>query len=355
MKARSLTSRIFLVLGATLMLTLSATLAWAAVNDYKVRGLVPKGVTLVSRDLSGMTETQARDAMENAVSTPMLRPVTVTGDKKTWTFDPKGVVSIDVESMLNEAYSTRRSATFASRLNSELRGVPLPNDVKPKYAIDSSAVAQWVAQTAVTVNRPSIDSSRTIVKHKYKFKITPAVYGAKVLKTISTRTIVSALSAEAALSSADRSVTLAVVPVKPKVLQSSFKTAIIVSLSQCRIRLYKGDKLVKSYSCAPGRPAFPTPTGDFKINNKQRFAPWINPGSAWAASMPPMIPGGPGNPMGSTKIGIDYPGVFMHGVPPGEYGSIGTHASHGCMRMMPSAVLDLFGRVHIGNPVYIRP
>jgi lipoprotein-anchoring transpeptidase ErfK/SrfK len=58
--------------------------------------------------------------------------------------------------------------------------------------------------------------------------------------------------------------------------------------------------------------------------------------------------------MGTTKIGINYPGVFMHGVPPGEYGSIGTAASHGCMRMMPSAVLDLYGRVKIGDPVFIR-
>jgi lipoprotein-anchoring transpeptidase ErfK/SrfK len=58
--------------------------------------------------------------------------------------------------------------------------------------------------------------------------------------------------------------------------------------------------------------------------------------------------------MGVRKIGIDYPGVFFHGVPAGEFSSIGTHASHGCMRMMPSAVADLFTRVKVGDKVFIR-
>jgi hypothetical protein len=87
------------------MLALSASLAWAAVSDYQVRGLVPKGVTVVGRDLSGMTEAQARSAIENAVATPLLRPVTVTGDRRTWTLDPKGIVSVDVDAMLNAAYT----------------------------------------------------------------------------------------------------------------------------------------------------------------------------------------------------------------------------------------------------------
>ena len=67
--------------------------------------------------------------------------------------------------------------------------------------------------------------------------------------------------------------------IKPKVTESDFKTAIIVSLAQCKIRLYKGAKLVKTYRCAPGRPAFPTPTGDFEVVTKLANAPWINPAS----------------------------------------------------------------------------
>jgi len=353
MKAPSLTSRIFMALGATLMLALSATLAWAVVSDYQVRGLVPAGVSVAGRDLGNMTEAEAREAIEGAVSTPMLRALTVSGDNKSWTLEPEGMVSIDVDSMLDNAYSTRRSATLVSRLDSQFRGTPLTYEIAPEYSVDKQALGAWVSQVATEIDRKPINATRKIIK--YKFKITREVWGAEVDQPTSVETIAEALSAEAALSNSSRSADLAVNALKPKVLASKFKTAIIVSLSQCKIRLYKGDKLVKVYRCAPGRPGFPTPTGDFKINYKGRYAAWYNPGSAWAKDMPAVIPGGPNNPMGTTKIGIDYSGVFMHGVPASEYSSIGTHASHGCMRMMPADVLDLYGRVKIGNPVYIRP
>jgi lipoprotein-anchoring transpeptidase ErfK/SrfK len=343
-----------MVLGATLMLMLSASLAWAVVNDYQVRGLVPKGVIVAGTDLSGMTVDQARAAMEAAVSTPMLRPVTVTAGKGTWTLEPKNFVAVDVDSMLKEAYATRRSASLVTRIDSELRGTPLPAEIKPAYTVNTAAITDWVAQTSKSIDRKPKDATRTLVLSKYAFKITPSVKGQKVDRAKSEATIVTALGADAALSGSARTVALTVVPKKPKVVASDFKGGIIVSLAQCKVRLYHGDKLVKTYSCAPGRPGFPTPTGDFHVQSKQTNAPWINPGSAWAASMPAMIPGGPNNPMGQRKIGINYPGVFFHGVPPGEYSSIGTHASHGCMRMMPSAVLDLYGRVKILDPVYIR-
>jgi lipoprotein-anchoring transpeptidase ErfK/SrfK len=352
MKAPSVATRILLVVVATLMLTLSATLAWAAVSDYKVHGLVPKGVTIVGRDLSGMTEAQARSAIEEAVSAPMMRPVTVTGDSRMWTLDPQGIVSVDVDAMLNDAYSTRRSATLVMRLDSQFRGTPLPMDIKPVYSVDQTAVAQWVAQNAAQIDRQPKDATRQVVK--YKFKITPEIYGARVNQPAAVQLIGNALTADAALSSADRTVALPIAVKKPKVVQASFKMAIIVSLNRCRIYLFKGSKLVKSYPCAPGQPAYPTPTGDFKVDSKSRNAPWINPGTAWAASMPPMIPGGPDNPMGDSKIGINYPGVFMHSIPPGEFGSIGTHSSHACMRMYPSDNHDLYKRVNIGDPVFIR-
>jgi len=341
-----------MVLGAAFMLLLSATLAWGVVTDYQSHGVVPQGVTVVGQDLGGMTEAQARAAMDTAVSTPMLRPVTVVHGSRTWTLDPKGLVAIDVDTMVNEAYSSRRTATFVQRLDSQLRGTPLPKQVVPAFSVDATALAGWVGQTAAQVDREPTDATRTIVG--YKFQITKSRSGAKVDRATTTQALVTALGAEAALSDAPRTVPLQVAAIKPAVTESSFKTAIIVSISERRIRLYKGAKLVKTYRCAPGRPAFPTPTGDFVIRSKQHMAPWINPGSDWAKDMPAVIPGGPGNPMGIDKIGIDSSGIFFHGIPPSEYSSIGTAASHGCMRMMPSDVADLATRVGIGNPVYIR-
>jgi len=240
----------------------------------------------------------------------------------------------------------------ATRSVSRIAGEPLPADVQPVHSVATSTLAAWVRQTAAMVDTQPVNAKRAVVK--YSIRITPARYGASVNQTKAVDLIAQALTDEAALASASRSVSLPIDAVPPKVTESSFGRAIVVSLSQCRVRLFDGGKLIKSYLCAPGRPAWPTPTGDFSIVRKLANSPWYNPHSTWSASMPDVIPGGPGNPMGDRKIGINYPGIFLHGIPASEYSSIGTHASHGCMRMMPSAVHDLYGRVKVGDPVFIR-
>jgi lipoprotein-anchoring transpeptidase ErfK/SrfK len=352
MKADGKAKEILLWVACVLMLAFSVASVWAIVTDYQSLAFVAKGATLVGHDLSGMTDAQVRTTVDEAVSTPMMHPLTVTGDGKSWSLDPKGIVTVDVDAMVGQAYAPVRNASLITRLTSRLTGKALPAEVKPVYSVDTTALAGWVKQTAATVDRKPVDATRTVAN--YAIQITPEVYGAAVDQAKATAELSRALVDDAALASASRTASLPIHAVTPKVLKSSFKMAIVVSLSQTRVRLFQGAKLVKTYPCAPGQPAWPTPQGDFKVVRMQANAPWINPHSTWSAKMPDMIPGGPGNPMGDRKIAINYPGVFLHGIPPSEYGSIGTHASHGCMRMMPSAIHDLFGRVTVGIPVFIR-
>jgi lipoprotein-anchoring transpeptidase ErfK/SrfK len=352
MKVGNTAKNVLSVVMCAMILAFSGASAWAIGSDYASRGIVAKGASLVGHDLSGMTDAQVRATIDEYVSTPVMRPLTVAGDNKSWVLDPKGIVSIDTDAMTAEAYAPSRSATLFARLISRLADKPLPVDVKPAYSVDASTLAGWVKQTAASVDRPPVDARRSVVG--YGIQITPAVYGATVEQTKAVDQISRALTSDAARSSASKVTSLPITVVTPSVEASSFGNAIVVSLSQTKIRLFYGDQLVKEYLCAPGQPAWPTPRGDFKIVNKQVNAPWINPHSAWSASMPDVIPGGPGNPMGDRKIAINVPGVFMHGIPRSEYSSIGTHASHGCMRMMPSAIHDLFPRVSIGDPVFIR-
>jgi len=126
---------------------------------------------------------------------------------------------------------------------------------------------------------------------------------------------------------------------------------IVVDLAECRLYLYKDGKLVKTYSVAVGQPAYPTPTGDYYIASMIMNPTWIPPDSPWAKGLEP-IPPGPGNPVGTRWIGTSAPGVGIHGTP-SDY-SIGTHASHGCIRMHMWDVEDLFARVVVGMPVHIQ-
>jgi lipoprotein-anchoring transpeptidase ErfK/SrfK len=46
-----------------------------------------------------------------------------------------------------------------------------------------------------------------------------------------------------------------------------------------------------------------------------------------------------------------YNGAGIHGT--SDIGSLGTAASHGCIRMAVPDVIDLYDRVDVGTPVYI--
>jgi len=78
---------------------------------------------------------------------------------------------------------------------------------------------------------------------------------------------------------------------------------------------------------------------------------WLPPNSDWAKDAKP-IPPGATNPLGTRWIGTSAPGVGIHGTP--DDASIGSYASHGCIRMHIPDVEDLYARVVIGMPVIIR-
>ena len=64
------------------------------------------------------------------------------------------------------------------------------------------------------------------------------------------------------------------------------------------------------------------------------------------------VPGGaPKNPLKARWLGVNG-SVGIHGT--AEEWSIGTRASHGCIRMRVSDVIDLYRRVPIGATVLIR-
>jgi lipoprotein-anchoring transpeptidase ErfK/SrfK len=124
-----------------------------------------------------------------------------------------------------------------------------------------------------------------------------------------------------------------------------------VDLSEFRLSLVRGKRVIKSYSIATGSWDHPTPTGSYEIITKEVDPTWNPPDSPWAEGLGP-IPPGPGNPLGTRWIGTSAPAIGIHGTY-ADY-SIGTPASHGCMRMHISDVEDLYERVEVGMPVEIH-
>ena len=127
---------------------------------------------------------------------------------------------------------------------------------------------------------------------------------------------------------------------------------IIVDLGDLRLYLYRDGKLQVSYPVAAGQPRYPTPTGDYSVTSKVMDPTWYPPNSDWAKDAKP-IPPGVENPLGTRWIGTSAPGVGIHGTP--EDSSVGSYASHGCIRMHIPDVEALFPLVTVGMPVIIRP
>jgi lipoprotein-anchoring transpeptidase ErfK/SrfK len=128
---------------------------------------------------------------------------------------------------------------------------------------------------------------------------------------------------------------------------------IVVDLSERHLYFYRYDRLVKRYPVAVGQPAYPTPTGTYFIIQMTKNPKWLPPNSDWAKNATPAPPG-PNNPLGTRWMGTSAPGIGIHGVPTSENSSIGTYASHGCIRMFNWDAVQLFGRVAIGTPVIIQ-
>jgi lipoprotein-anchoring transpeptidase ErfK/SrfK len=77
------------------------------------------------------------------------------------------------------------------------------------------------------------------------------------------------------------------------------------------------------------------------------------PNSDWVAPKDrgKVVPGGtPENPLKARWLGI-FAGAGIHGTDADS--SIGTAASHGCVRMRIPDVIELYDQVPVGAPIYI--
>ncbi len=115
-----------------------------------------------------------------------------------------------------------------------------------------------------------------------------------------------------------------------------------LNIPALRLNVYDGDELIRSYPVAVGMPGHDTPSGPFDITHAEWNPWWRPPAREWAAGEQ-VTPPGPNNPMGRVKL-FFAPYYFIHGSP--EEASIGTPASHGCVRMLNRHAIELARLVH---------
>lgn len=104
-------------------------------------------------------------------------------------------------------------------------------------------------------------------------------------------------------------------------------------LSQRKLYIKSGDSVLESYPVAIGKGSKATPQGNYKIKKIIWNPAWVPPDEPWARKKKPQPPGAKANPMKLVKIFFREPDYYIHGT--GDLESLGSAASHGCLRMDP--------------------
>jgi L,D-transpeptidase ErfK/SrfK len=129
---------------------------------------------------------------------------------------------------------------------------------------------------------------------------------------------------------------------------------LVVSIAQRRLFHFENGALRASYPVAVGRPTWPTPRGAFAIVLKEENPVWDVPRSIQeemrrtGKPVRTKVRPGPDNPLGRFWLGLSLGSVGIHGtIAPN---SIYQYATHGCIRLHPDDIADLFPHVDVDTP-----
>ncbi len=146
------------------------------------------------------------------------------------------------------------------------------------------------------------------------------------------------------------------------ILPNAPKTGIVLNIPEMRLYYYPEskdgeEKQVITYPLGVGREGWSTPYTRTNIIEKKKDPTWTPPESIRIEHaekgdiLPAVVPAGPNNPLGAYAMRLGLGAYLIHGTNK-PYG-VGMRVSHGCIRLYPEHIEDLFNRVKIGTPVNI--
>ena len=322
---------------------------WA--YDDAQKDQIAPGVKIAGVDVGGRDADSARKVIKREVVAPLKQPVVVTYDGKSYTLSAEALrPKADIDGMVQEAIDRSREGGILDRVGRYASGGDVNADLPARVAYDKKAVKDFVNQLAEDINQDPVNA--TVAPSGSRLEKQPGESGLAVQK----REMTDAIDQEAQSPGRDQPVEALVSTTKPEVstkdLREAYPRYIYIDRGSFTLRYYRNLKLQQSYTIAVGASGYDTPVGEYTIQTKEVNPTWHVPDSAWAGSLAGQdIPPGPGNPLVARWMGI-YNGAGIHGTD--DTGSLGSAASHGCIRMAVSDVIDLFDRVEVGDSVYIQ-
>ncbi len=336
------------VIVATVVVLLTAA---AFAYDSTRRNEIADGVRVGGVDLSGLTAGQARTKLRDTLLDGLGSPVVVHRAGRYFRMTAGDAqVGVDINGLVDAALERSRSGSMVSRVWRDITGRRVEAVVPARVNYSRAAVARFVARIGAAIAKAPRNA-------ELKFTADGVTKvrerrGRRLKADLLRGEIESAL----ARPGARRSFAAHAQPLKPGITMDSLadRNPVVLTINRgaFRLRLFERLKLVKTYKIAVGQAGLETPAGLYNIQNKQTNPAWHVPNSDWAGKLAGKVipPGDPGNPIKARWMGI-YNGAGIHGTD--AVGSLGTAASHGCIRMAIPDVIELFGHVDVGAPVFI--
>jgi lipoprotein-anchoring transpeptidase ErfK/SrfK len=314
--------KLIIALAALVVLGLLLAVGVWAYDDAQKDQIAP-GISVGGVDVGGRDADSARKVIKREVVKPLQQPVTVTYDGKDYKLSAKQLdETADIDGMVQEAIDRSREGTIFDRVTRYASGGEVSADLAPRVAYDKGKVKDFVNQLADEIDQDAADAT-----------VVPS--GSRLVKQ-PVHAVVKTTKPE----------------VTTKELPAAYPRYIYIDRGSYTLRFYHHLKLERSYTIAVGQQGLETPAGLYHATDKQVDPSWHVPNSAWAGDLAgQVIPPGPADPLKARWIGI-FDGAGIHGTD--DIGSLGSAASHGCVRMSISDVIDLYDRVQVGDPIYVR-
>jgi len=141
------------------------------------------------------------------------------------------------------------------------------------------------------------------------------------------------------------------------IVPTELSHGIVINLPELLLYQFHMGVYQRRYALAVGKRSWPTPTGSYYILNKAKNPTWTVPPSIqdemedMGREVLEKVPPGPQNPLGKYWMGTSADGVGIHAT--NRPWSVGHFVSHGCIRMLPQEIAQLFPQVEVGTLVKI--
>lgn len=333
---------------AVFLVVLGAVGAYAYDSSQKDR--IAEGITIGGVDVGGLSEEEAAAKVRRTLLAPLHDSLKVSYDGKAWNLSGEQLkVRADVDAAVQEAIAESQEGGLPVRLVRYVSGGKVEEGISAEVAYSQSAINRFVRRIAGEINREPRNAS-----------VEPSASGLEIVagengRKLRDNLLEKDLKAAVLNANAPDTVTAEVRTTKPEVsreeVASEYPSYLTLDRSNYTLRLWENLKLAKTYTVAVGQEGLETPEGLYAIQEKQENPSWHVPESDWAGSLAgQVIPPGPSNPIKARWMAI-YEGAGIHGTE--DTGSLGSAASHGCVRMAIPDVEELYNLVDIGTPIYI--